>query len=95
MIRAGAPEAFAEMNAQAFSLTAEGDAEWISEDVRSLIGRPAAPSSSSPPTTPLRSRRSADARFSESANLTGAPAAASVTRRGIDTAGDTSRPGDR
>jgi uncharacterized protein YbjT (DUF2867 family) len=41
MIRAGLPEAIAEMNAQAFSLTAEGDAEWISEDVESILGRPA------------------------------------------------------
>jgi hypothetical protein len=29
MIRAGVPEQIAEMNAQAFSLTAEGDAEWV------------------------------------------------------------------
>jgi hypothetical protein len=29
------------MNAQAFSLIAGGDAEWTSEDVRSLLGRPA------------------------------------------------------
>ena len=28
MIRAGVPQAIGEMNAQAFSLTAEGDAEW-------------------------------------------------------------------
>jgi uncharacterized protein YbjT (DUF2867 family) len=41
MIRAGVPEPIAEMNAQAFSLTAGGDAEWISEDVGSLLGRPA------------------------------------------------------
>jgi uncharacterized protein YbjT (DUF2867 family) len=41
MIRAGVPEAVAEMNAQAFSLTAEGDAEWASEDVQTVLGRPA------------------------------------------------------
>jgi uncharacterized protein YbjT (DUF2867 family) len=39
MIRAGIPEQIAEMNAQAFSLTA--DAEWITQDVPSLLGRPA------------------------------------------------------
>jgi uncharacterized protein YbjT (DUF2867 family) len=41
MIRAGVPEQIAEMNAQAFSLTADGDAEWVTEDVPSLLGRPA------------------------------------------------------
>jgi uncharacterized protein YbjT (DUF2867 family) len=40
MIRAGVPAQIAEMNAQAFSLTAEGDAEWITEDVPALLGRP-------------------------------------------------------
>ena len=41
LIRAGVPEAIAVMNAQAFSLVAEGDSEWISEDVPSLLGLPA------------------------------------------------------
>ena len=41
MIRAGVPEQIAEMNAQAFSLTADGDAEWVTQDVPSLLGRPA------------------------------------------------------
>jgi len=41
MIRAGVPEQIAQMNAQAFSLAAGGDAEWLTEDVRSLLGRPA------------------------------------------------------
>jgi hypothetical protein len=41
MIRAGVPEQIAEMNAQAFSLTADGDAEWVTRDVPSLLGRPA------------------------------------------------------
>jgi uncharacterized protein YbjT (DUF2867 family) len=40
MIAAGIPAPVAEMNAQAFSLIAEGDAEWLSDDVPSLIGRP-------------------------------------------------------
>jgi len=43
MIRAGVPEQIAEMNAQAFSLTADGDAEWVTQDVPSLLGRPARP----------------------------------------------------
>jgi hypothetical protein len=29
------------MNAQAFSLAADGDAEWVTEDVPALLGRPA------------------------------------------------------
>jgi uncharacterized protein YbjT (DUF2867 family) len=41
MIRAGVPEQVAEMNARAFSLTADGDAEWVTGDVSSLLGRPA------------------------------------------------------
>ncbi len=41
MIRAGVPAAIAEMNAQAFSLTAEGDAEWLTDDVPALLDRPA------------------------------------------------------
>jgi uncharacterized protein YbjT (DUF2867 family) len=41
MIRAGVPEQIAHMNAQAFSLTAEGDADWVTQDVPTLLGRPA------------------------------------------------------
>jgi hypothetical protein len=41
MNRAGVPAAIAEMNAQAFRLTASGDAEWVSDDVPSILGRPA------------------------------------------------------
>ena len=41
MIRAGVPAPIAEMNAQAFALTADGDAEWITDDVPSILGRPA------------------------------------------------------
>jgi uncharacterized protein YbjT (DUF2867 family) len=41
MIRAGVPEPIAHMNAQALSLTAEGDAEWVTQDVPTLLGRQA------------------------------------------------------
>jgi uncharacterized protein YbjT (DUF2867 family) len=41
MIGAGVPAPIAQMNAQAFSLTAEGDAEWVTSDIPSLLGRPA------------------------------------------------------
>jgi uncharacterized protein YbjT (DUF2867 family) len=41
MINAGVPEAVAEMNAQALSLFAQGDSDWITDDVPSLLGRPA------------------------------------------------------
>ncbi len=41
MIAAGVPAPVAQMNAQAFSLIADGDAEWFSDDVPSLLGRPA------------------------------------------------------
>jgi uncharacterized protein YbjT (DUF2867 family) len=41
MVSAGVPEAIAEQNAQAFSLTAEGDAEWVSDDVQAILGRSA------------------------------------------------------
>ena len=41
MIRAGVPEPVASMNAQAFSLTADGDAAWLSDDVPAILGRPA------------------------------------------------------
>ncbi len=41
MIRAGVPAPIAEMNAQAFGLTAGGDAEWVTEDVPALLARPA------------------------------------------------------
>jgi uncharacterized protein YbjT (DUF2867 family) len=41
MIRAGLPEPVAAMNAQVFSMIAEGDAAWLTEDVPSLLGRPA------------------------------------------------------
>ena len=39
MIAAGLPAAVAEMNAQAFGLIAQGDAEWISDDIANILGR--------------------------------------------------------
>ena len=41
MVDAGLPEAVAEMNAQALGLFAEGDCDWTTDDVPSLLGRPA------------------------------------------------------
>jgi uncharacterized protein YbjT (DUF2867 family) len=41
MLRAGLPEPVAEMNAQVFSMIADGDAAWLTEDVPKLLGRPA------------------------------------------------------
>ncbi|MGH3855662.1 MAG: NmrA family NAD(P)-binding protein [Pseudonocardiaceae bacterium] len=41
MIRAGLPEPIAEMNAQAFRLVAAGGSAWLTEDVPSVLGRPA------------------------------------------------------
>jgi uncharacterized protein YbjT (DUF2867 family) len=41
MIRAGLPEPIAQQNAQAFSLTADGDAAWLTGDVPAILGRPA------------------------------------------------------
>jgi uncharacterized protein YbjT (DUF2867 family) len=41
MVRAGVPEAVAQQNAQAFSLTADGDAAWVTDDVPMVLGRPA------------------------------------------------------
>lgn len=41
MIRAGVPAPIAEMNAQAAALTADGDSEWVTDDVAALLGRPA------------------------------------------------------
>ncbi|WP_297600936.1 NmrA family NAD(P)-binding protein [Mycobacterium sp.] len=41
MIAVGVPEHIAEMNAQAISLFAEGDSDWITDDVPAILGRPA------------------------------------------------------
>jgi uncharacterized protein YbjT (DUF2867 family) len=41
MIRAGVPEPIATQNAQAFGLTADGDAAWVTGDVPAILGRPA------------------------------------------------------
>lgn len=40
MIDAGLPERVAQMNAQALSLFAEGDSEWITDDVSRIASRP-------------------------------------------------------
>ena len=41
MLSAGVPAPVAQMNAQAFSLIAHGDAQWLSETVPTLLHRPA------------------------------------------------------
>jgi uncharacterized protein YbjT (DUF2867 family) len=41
MIRAGVPEQIAGMNAQAASLSADGDAAWVTDDVTTLLNRAA------------------------------------------------------
>lgn len=41
MIEEGVPEAIAEMNAQALNLFAQGDSDWVTDDVPRLLGRPA------------------------------------------------------
>jgi hypothetical protein len=41
MINVGVPEHIAEMNAQAVTLFAQGDSDWINDDVPSILGRPA------------------------------------------------------
>jgi uncharacterized protein YbjT (DUF2867 family) len=41
MIDAGVPEPIAHMNTQAVTLFAEGDSDWVSDDVPSILGRPA------------------------------------------------------
>ena len=41
MIGAGVPEPIAAMNALAFKLNAEGFSDWATEDVPTLLGRPA------------------------------------------------------
>ncbi len=40
MVDAGLPEPVAAMNALAMSMFAEGDAEWLSQDMSTLLGRP-------------------------------------------------------
>ena len=56
MITAGVPVPIAEQNAQAFSLIADGDAAWLTDEVKKIIGRPVDPSQSSPATTQRPSR---------------------------------------
>ncbi|GAA2597967.1 hypothetical protein GCM10010435_91670 [Winogradskya consettensis] len=41
MVAAGLPERIAEMNAQAMQLFAQGDSDWSTEVVASILGRPA------------------------------------------------------
>jgi uncharacterized protein YbjT (DUF2867 family) len=41
MIKAGVPEQLAEMNAEAFRLISEGDSEFVTDDVPTLLGRSA------------------------------------------------------
>ncbi len=41
MIDGGVPGHIAEMNAQAVTLFAQGDSDWITDDVPSILGRPA------------------------------------------------------
>lgn len=41
MIRAGVDRQLAEMSAQVFTLIADGDAKWVTDDVPSLLRRPA------------------------------------------------------
>ncbi len=41
MMGAGVPEVIAAMNAQAIGLVADGDSEWITDDVPNILGRPA------------------------------------------------------
>jgi hypothetical protein len=41
MTDAGVPGHIAEMNAQAVTLFAQGDSDWVTRDVPSILGRPA------------------------------------------------------
>jgi uncharacterized protein YbjT (DUF2867 family) len=41
MLAAGLPEAVAEANARALALFAQGDSDWVTDDVPTLLGRPA------------------------------------------------------
>ena len=43
MIAAGIPAPIAEQNAQAFTLIATGDAEWLSDDAEKVLGHPTRP----------------------------------------------------
>jgi uncharacterized protein YbjT (DUF2867 family) len=41
MVDVGVPEPIAEMNAQAITLFADGDSDWVTDDVPRILGRPA------------------------------------------------------
>jgi uncharacterized protein YbjT (DUF2867 family) len=40
MIAAGVPEPVAQMNTQALALLAQGDSDWVTDDVSTILGRP-------------------------------------------------------
>ncbi len=41
MVSVGVPEHIAEMNTQALALLAQGDSDWVTDDVSTILGRPA------------------------------------------------------
>jgi len=41
MVSVGVPEHIAQMNAQALALLAEGDSDWVTADVPTILGRQA------------------------------------------------------
>jgi len=41
MVSVGVPEHIAQMNTQAFALLAQGDSDWVTDDVPTILGRPA------------------------------------------------------
>jgi hypothetical protein len=41
MVSAGVPEHIAQMNTQALALLAQGDSDWVTDDVPTILGRPA------------------------------------------------------
>jgi hypothetical protein len=41
MVSVGVPEHIAQMNAQALALLATGDSDWVTDDVPTILGRPA------------------------------------------------------
>ena len=41
MLSAGVPEHIAQMNAQALALLAQGDSDWVTDDIPTILGQPA------------------------------------------------------
>lgn len=41
MVSVGVPEHIAQMNTQALALLAQGDYDWVTDDVSTILGRPA------------------------------------------------------